>query len=74
MKLRSSLLRAICEGRRKTVCLLAVTRDTVTGSASALAIVRLKRLIGNLAGLQPNESGGKIISPGAEDLIDPRWF
>jgi hypothetical protein len=34
----------------------------------------LKRLIGYLAGLEPNESGGQIISPGTKALIGPRWF
>nr|WP_245303538.1 hypothetical protein [Pseudorhodoplanes sinuspersici] len=34
----------------------------------------LKGLIGYLAGLEPNESGGQIISPGTKALIGPRWF
>ena len=34
----------------------------------------LKRLIGYLARLEPNECGGQIVSPGAKALIGPRWF
>jgi hypothetical protein len=34
----------------------------------------LKGLIGYLAGLEPNESGGQIIGPSAEEFICPRWF
>jgi hypothetical protein len=34
----------------------------------------LKRLIGNPARLEPNESRSQIISPGAKELICPRWF
>jgi hypothetical protein len=34
----------------------------------------LKGLVGYFAGLEPNESGSQIISPGAKELICPRWF
>jgi hypothetical protein len=34
----------------------------------------LKGLVGYLARLEPNEGRSQIISPGAKELICPRWF
>src|SRR5580704_7731313 len=42
MKQRSSVLDAMCEARRRTVCRVAVTSETLIGVASTLVIVPSK--------------------------------
>ena len=64
------MLRAMWERKRKTLCFVAVTRETWMGVASALAIVPSKGWSAIFPGLQPDESGRKIVGPTAKGL-DP---
>src|ERR1700726_2836080 len=57
------------ERRRKTLCLVAVTRETLIASASFRTIVPWNGQIGNPARLKLDESRSEIVSPGPKGPI-----
>ena len=58
MKHTSSMPRAMCERKRRTLCLVASTRDCP-----------LERLLGDFPRFQWNESGCQVFSPTAKGLV-----